>query len=58
MDNKGNFASSFAPDVRNVLSSDFDESAVIMSVADRIEYSKTLPAEFSKMIDDNFWDLF
>ncbi len=44
--------------VRSVLSAEFDDAAILMSVVERIEQSKPLPAEFSKMIDDNFWDLF
>ena len=44
--------------VRSVLSSELDDAAILMSVVARIEHSKPLPAEYSKMIDDNFWDLF
>ncbi len=33
------------------------DSDIIDSVVKRIQASKPLPPEFSKIIDDNFWDL-
>lgn len=34
-----------------------DDAAILASVAQRIKNSKPLSDEFSKIIDDNFWDL-
>ena len=36
----------------------FDDSEILQSVSERIESSKPIPSEFSKMIDDEFWNLF
>lgn len=33
------------------------ENEIIESVVKRIQACKSLPTEFSKIIDDNFWDL-
>ena len=34
-----------------------DERSLINAIANRIEASKPMPTEYSKMVDDHFWDL-
>lgn len=43
--------------VRSTLHTKLDDAEILTSVVQRIQESKPLPEEFSKMIDDNFWDL-
>lgn len=43
--------------VRTTLSVQLDDVAILSSVVERIQKSKSLPDEFANIIDDNFWDL-
>lgn len=43
--------------VKSTTTVQLDEIEILKSVANKIKNSKPLPEEFSKIIDDNFWDL-
>lgn len=36
---------------------EMDDNSILSSIVQRIKRSKPLPEEFSKIIDNNFWDL-
>lgn len=43
--------------IRSAVYNQLDEVEILTAVAQRIMRSNPLPEEFSKIIDDNFWDL-
>ncbi len=43
--------------VSSVSNEELDDLAILKSVVKKIQESKPLPAEFSKVIDEDFWDL-
>ena len=43
--------------VRSILREEQDDKAILESLIAKIKHSKPLPAEFSKVIDEEFWDL-
>lgn len=43
--------------VRSVLTEELDDLVILESLTKRIQNSKSLPAEFSNVIDEDFWNL-